>query len=131
MALPVKCSFVLIVRISDRRPFCETAYITYQRTFRSQNTGVHGDVVHKYSVCRNIFSRAVGQCPVYETGKPVKLSGIGDFVNCVLCSVAIDVILLSCFRCLLITAAQGAEAVLVANVLNSYPPCVGELARTR
>ena len=86
MALSVKCSFVLIVKISDRRPDFETAYIACERAIRSQNTGVHGDVVHKNCICRSILRRAVSQCAVYESGKPQKLSYIGYLV-CVVCRV--------------------------------------------
>ena len=113
MALPVKGSLVRIRIISDRRPDSETADIACERAIRSQNTGVHGDVVHKNCICRRILRRAVSKCSVDKSGKPIKLSGIGDFVNCILFSVAVDVMLISCQRCRLITAALCTESVRV------------------
>ena len=73
MPLSIKYSIVRKIYTSYRRPFSETAYITYQRSIRIQNTGVHGDVVHKNCICRSILRRAVGQRSVDKTGKPIEL----------------------------------------------------------
>ena len=96
MTLPVKYSFVLIVKISDRRPYAETADIACERAIRIQNTGVHGDVVHQNSTSIRVRDNSLTACQcicaVDPGSKPVKVvcsaylqgvstcSGMGKYV---------------------------------------------------
>ena len=126
MVLSVKCAgvwaFVFIaVKVSDRRPACKATAVVRKRAVLFKNTTVHGNILSENCVFRSVFSSFLDNSfiTVYKSRKPVKLSCIADFVNCVILSITIDVILVGCQCCRLIGAAFCAETVYIVVRLFS------------
>ena len=89
MPLSIKYSIVRKICTSYRRPFSETAYITYQRSIRIQNTGVHGDVVRQNSTgikvrhgCLTLCRRICAIDPGSKTVEVVSIAYLERISGC-------------------------------------------------